>query len=943
MRIYLLIAALVFATVLSAQNKISKPAVDTSVLTKFPYMGKESISNDGAYISYVINGQPKGGSTVVIQSTESDWKKELIYNSVRGVDAPPGNFSEDSRVYLFKIKDTLFFVSLGGEGKTQYLTNIETYQQPIDGHDDWWAYKLKGKEKELVLQNRKTGQEQRFNGVEEYGFNDKGTRLVLKIQTAIETELTLLDLQNNEKRTIWSAKNAKIGGYSFDKDDKQLTFITEEKNEKQSAYSIWYYKEGADKAMKQADDKTAGINQNLFIANVAPSFNPSGQYIYFKLSHPADSRKPLTGSAKLSIWSYRDTVIQSLQEKSEKKYWASIAVNGTHVLHPEQEDEVASTIGVLDLAMIRNHASINEFWQPSYEEQKQWLVSLKNGMRQILPFSSRTILTVSPINRYIVYFSSEKLHYFSYDISGGRARDISGGIPFPLYDKALAAENARMSSNFAYGIAGWLDESGFLVYDEYDIWKLDPSAIKPPVNLTNGYGRLNHIRLRLLDKDGIGKTLNSNSIILTALDTKTQHTGYYRMVLGQYGNPKLLSIEACYWGNSLYGGTEPLKARDADKWIVSRQKADESPEYYFTNDFSHFKQLTHLQPQEQYNWMTSQLISWKRPDGLLNKGILYKPENFDPHKKYPLLFYYYEKMTQDLFHYIRPGYNEGDLDIPWFVSHGYLVCTPDIHYAVGKPGQSALQSVESAAIYLSRFSYVDANHMGIQGFSFGGYETNYIVSHSAMFAAACEGAGSANCISDYSAIRGGHGKENKINQVIEFENGQYKMGGSLWQTPKDYIESSPIFKANQVTTPLLMIHNKEDASVPWHLGIEWYAGLRRLQKQVWMLEYDGGGHGLGGVNGVDFIFRSQQFFDHYLKGAPAPIWMTRGIPAKVKGIEMRYELDSAGNCGASCKVCKKWNEIYHGSSVRTSGNKLSEKEAIQGRASVLENRPKPIN
>ena len=246
------------------------------------------------------------------------------------------------------------------------------------------------------------------------------------------------------------------------------------------------------------------------------------------------------------------------------------------------------------------------------------------------------------------------------------------------------------------------------------------------------------------------------------------------------------------------------------------------------------------------------------------------------------------------FVYLRPFFSFGPIDIPWLVSQGYLVFTPDIIYNVGKTGQSTCLSVLSAAKYLSKFPFVDTKHMGLQGHSFGGYETNYLVSHTTLFAAAAEGAGVSDFVSGYGTMAGGLGQEQQINQTFRYETGLYNMGASLWQSPDLYIENSPIFKADRVTTPLLIMHNKKDANVSWSQGVAWYAGLRRLGKKVWMLEYDEGTHGVGGVDAMDYTLRLMQFFDHYLKKALPPKWMTDGIPARLKGIEMGYELDGSG-------------------------------------------------
>jgi dipeptidyl aminopeptidase/acylaminoacyl peptidase len=299
--------------------------------------------------------------------------------------------------------------------------------------------------------------------------------------------------------------------------------------------------------------------------------------------------------------------------------------------------------------------------------------------------------------------------------------------------------------------------------------------------------------------------------------------------------------------------------------------------------------------------LTTELHHWKSPDGKLLQGILYKPENFDSTKKYPLIFHYYDQQSDGLNIYVEPGPSDV-LNIPYFVSNGYVVFVPDIHYTIGEPGESALRSVTSAARYLSKYSWVDTTKMGLQGHSFGGYETNYLITHTNLFAAAAEANGATDLVSSYGDLQAG------ASARWLFEIFQFRLRATLWGRPDLYIKNSPIFKVPSVTTPLLMMHPKNDPIVPWSQAVELFNAMHRLGKTVWMLQYDEGDHGLNGKSAMDYTIRLTQFFDHYLKDAPAPLWITQGIPAKLKQVESRYELDPSGNCAKDCKVCKMWNE-----------------------------------
>lgn len=864
---------------------LGKAVLDTSVLGKFPFiLASAKISNDGRYISYLVKEQPAGGSTLVLQSTETDWKRELVNPLADG-------WFVDNRLYAYLAKDTMVCWKLGEQPSADtFISGVASCRQPKTA--DWMAWQLKGAGGELVVRNYKNSREWHFSGITDYAFEENGRALLLKTREKEKNGLKWFDLQDTVTTTIWTDEASTAGKYNFDKTGEQLAFLAETKKGNRATYALWYYRTGMEKAMLRADNQNRGIDSGLTIADNEPGFSRNRQYIYFRLAPQPNNQKAPANAVKVTIWSYRDSIIQSMQTNGAVTYRASIGVDKGTIVRLEYADEMVEEFSPLDYVVVRDRQSVKEYWWPTYWQQKRWLVSLKDGARRQLPLK-RTALFFSPQGRYTAYYDLQKRNYYSYDLASGRAKNLSAAVPYPLYDEQRAKERP-LDVVSIHDIVGWLaDESGLLVYDQYDIWHLDPLGVHPPVNLTNGYGRRHGIQLRLLNRDLYRTDLDKGrTLILNAVNEKNQHMGYYRLTLGKKGDPEQLVMEACTWGGTAYGGMDPVKAYSTNKWLVSRQTASEAPDLYVTSDFTHFKRLTHLQPQEGYNWLTAELLSWKRPDGKLNQGVLYKPGNFDPSKKYPVIFYYYERLSQDVFVYKRPLFSSGPINIPWFVSHGYLVCTPDIYYTPGKTGQSVMQSVVSAARYLSTFSFVDAKRMGLQGHSFGGYETNYLISHTHLFAAAAEAAGTSDCVSEYGAIRGEPGRENQINQVIIYENGQYRMGATLWLKPEAYIENSPIFKAMDVTTPLLMMHNKEDGNVRWGQGMEWYAGLRRLGKKVWMLEYEGEGHSVGGRNAVDYTLRLMQFFDHYLKGTPPPKWMTKGIPARLKGVETGYELDT---------------------------------------------------
>jgi dipeptidyl aminopeptidase/acylaminoacyl peptidase len=152
-----------------------------------------------------------------------------------------------------------------------------------------------------------------------------------------------------------------------------------------------------------------------------------------------------------------------------------------------------------------------------------------------------------------------------------------------------------------------------------------------------------------------------------------------------------------------------------------------------------------------------------------------------------------------------------------------------------------------------------------------------VVTETDMFAAAVSGAPVANMTSAYSGIRWQTG----LARQFQYETGQSRLGESMFDNLQPYIDNSPVFFAERINTPMLIQFGDEDGAVPWEQGIEYYLALRRLNKPVVMLQYEGEPHHLQRyANKLDYTIKMLEFFDHYLKGAPAPLWWQQGMPYK---------------------------------------------------------------
>ncbi|WP_349314351.1 prolyl oligopeptidase family serine peptidase [Chitinophaga sp. MM2321] len=814
-----------------------------------------------------------------------------------------GQMTADSRKMIFKTDDSLGIVKLGNSN-IEYIPHVISFKLPNHGKEEWLAYQLNNVGKELVLCNLLTNCKKYFKNVKDYKFTDDGRGMLLRTELKKDSitmqSLKWVDLIRNRNITIWEGMNA--DGVVFDSKDSQLAFTAIDAPGI-ATISFWYYRLGADKAIRIADDNSSGIKENLELGSIT-NFSEDGKSIFFNLrekSSPISERLDVM----VDIWSYIDPKLQSQQLNEishDQRYEAVIHLSDNSILQLEHLGGESLFFSINSenkkgfVLLRKGEGDLGNEWNWNKTAQSSvYLVSIKDGSRRLLndklPESIANSYQLSPEGKFVVYYSATQKDYFAYEILTGRTRNITQGIKgrWTTYKD----RDIPMAAYLPIGIAGWvLHDEAVLLYDQNDIFQVDLTGRKRSVNFTNDYGRRNNIVFRLAMGAWPPPIIKPNEqLVLNAFNRSNKDGGFYSVTLGVERNPVLLTM-----GPYIFQGTNesenispirPIKAKDAEIYLVRRMSATESPNYFYTSDFKQFIPLTNLHPEKQYNWLTTELVTWKTLDGSLSQGILYKPEDFDPKKKYPVLFYYYERLSEDLHGFIKPEMSRGSINIPFYVSSGYLVFTPDIHYKIGHPGSSAVNSIVSAAEYLAKFPWVDSTRMGIQGHSRGGYQTNYVITQTNLFAAAMSASGFSDFVSLYGGVRAS-GDTRKSGMELRYQ----RIGATLWQRPDLYIENSPIFNIDKVSTPLLMMSNRMDGDIPFIEGVAFFTGLRRLGKKAWMLQYDKEDHIVFGRAAIDLTIRMKQFFDHYLKGASAPIWMTRGVSAKLKGIDNGLELDS---------------------------------------------------
>lgn len=916
-----------------ALSQNSKKSLDFSVYDSWKYIEDKSISSDGNWILYESNPY-KGDGKIVIYNVNTKQKLELS-------NATKAKFSANSDFIAYRIKpysDTLRTLqlkktkkdklpkdSLGililSENKILKTENIESFDLPKE-KSSWFAYmynkhipedstksddkkkdkrfdKKAPKEFNLAILNPINDKKFEFDHITEYSISENG-KLVSFIKQQNDTLLkSTVFVFNTQTEKLDSLKSI-MGLFeklSSDHKGEQIAYIQTTDTTKTKVYSLKYFSIKNNTILNVVDTLTLSIPEKWTISkNGKIFFSENDTRLFFGIAEmpKVEPEDTLLDEEKvvLDVWSWTDSRLQSQQlselDKDQKKsYLAVYHIKKKKVIQIENEISYAielSQKGNGVYAITHNYQKYDKLrsWEsPGYKDI--YIVNIETGTKTLFKEGIRAQFGISPNGEYVYWYEFEKRSWFAYSIKDNTTKNLTGKLSVNFYDE----ENDYPMLPNAYGITGWTKNDEYiLINDKFDIWMIDPSMKKPIRNLTNNFGRNNNISFKYINLDREIKYINpKEDLLLKAYSFTNKQSGFYKTNLNSKTAPQKLVMED-------YNYYTPIKAKDTDRIIWQKSNYKEYYDLWTSSlNFSGTKKISNENPQqENYLWGDVELVKWITPDGTEEEGLLYKPENFDPNKKYPMVVYFYRLHSDELHKHFVPKPSRSTINPTFYVSNDYFVFMPNIRYKEGYPGESSFNYVVSGTLaLLTERSYLDKDHIGIQGQSWGGYQAGYIITKTDLFAAASIGAPVSNMTSAYGGIRWQSG----ISRMFQYERTQSRIGGTLWEKPLNYIENSPIFYAPKVNTPLLIRHNDGDGSVPWYQGIEYFVALRRLNKPVWMLNYNGQPHNEKEKSPTtkDLSIRTMQFFDHYLKGKPAPVWMTKGIPATQKGKTMGYELD----------------------------------------------------
>ena len=611
--------------------------------------------------------------------------------------------------------------------------------------------------------------------------------------------------------------------------------------------------------------------------NSKPSFSHDGSRIFVGVQAfvpPTDTTLVSFETPGLDIWKWDADEIPPYQKTNLKRDAAR-----TYLTEVVDGALVPFTLSKRDRLYLGNRGDAPVYMtvhidnpvetQWNYQMSKTILV---NGSKVFQGHSDGEAL--SPLGKYAIWWDYADLKWHIYSVADGSVVTVEGVFYEEDDDHPMRPEPC--------GIVGWTENDDYvLLYDKYDIWKLSPAGLAGG-RLTSG--REHKTVYRYIDTRDREEErfIPSSSIYVSVFDEVTKENGGASVSVAK----PLKMFRLLDFGGYTWAGAR--KAAKADVYLFQKGNFRDPMDLYVTTSIGKKdRKLTAINPQiADYNWGTVELYHWTAFDGTRLDGLLYKPEDFSSDKKYPVICYFYEKDSETLYNHIQVQPMWSIINIPFFVSRGYVVFVPDIVYHAGIPGECAYNCIVSGAQSLWQFPWIDKDNMAIQGQSWGGYQVAYLITRTSMFKAAGAGAPVSNMTSAYGGIRWESGN----SRQGQYEMGQSRIGRELWDGIELYMENSPLFKLPNVTTPVLIMHNDNDGAVPWYQGIEMFMSLRRLGKPAWLLEYNEEAHNLRQRrNRKDLSIRLQQFFDYYLKGTDMPAWMRDGVPTAKKSYYFGYE------------------------------------------------------
>jgi len=901
-------------------------------------IGSSVLSNDGQWFAYSLSPN-KGDSEVIVRQTKGDKEYKFPIGEAPRFASGAVSFSEDSKWLAFTIYPTekeaktlrkqkkklynkVALLNLSSGEKVEFE---KTKQFTFSGETAKWIALHKyppesqAQEKEkwsgtdLILHELASSKELNIGNISEYAFDKKGLWLAMVVD-AKEMSGNGIQLRNMQTGVVLSLDSDKAvyKRLNWTEEGEGLAVLRgkEDENYEDKLYSMIGFTnfiKGSPQKTVYEPAKDKNFPEGMTISpNRTPVWTEDLSGILFgihevkekedkekekaekekdkpeeppekKKEKPEPEEKPKPKKeeeeepADLVIWHWLDKRLQSMQQVQENRdknfsFLCIYRVKGKKFIRLADEE-------IRDVTAAPKHRWAIGLDNQEYElignlegrrYRDVYVIDLKTGARKLALKKCRWYYMPSPDGTHFLFYDDG--NFYTYEMATGKKFNITKDVPTSFINEEDDHNVIKPPiSPYYYGWAK--DGVSVLLYDNWDVWNVPVHGGKG-VNLTVS-GKKDGIRYRSryrLDPEEEGIDLSA-PLYISTYGEWTKKGGVALVDKGKPGAKMLLWDDAAF---------SIRKAEKADVYLYTRQTYKDYPDYYVTDSsLKKGSRITEAFPQQkEFLWSSgSILLDYESDKDDKLQAALFLPANYEKGKSYPTIVYIYEKVSQGLNRYYTPsarGFNKSV-----YTSNGYAVLMPDIVYKVNDPGMSSVWCVLPAIKAAVETGVVDKERIGIHGHSWGGYQSSFLVTQTDIFRACVTGAPLTNMISMYSSIYWNSGS---ANQPI-FESSQGRFEGGYWDNIEAYTRNSPVYFAENVKTPLIILHNDKDGAVDWNQGIEYFNTLRRLGKSVVMLQYKGENHGLRKPeNQRDYTIRMRQFFDHHLKGKPAPDWLKEGVP-----------------------------------------------------------------
>jgi dienelactone hydrolase len=736
-----------------------------------------------------------------------------------------------------------------------------------------------------------------LGSVADAAFNKAGTQLAYTVDATVRdgNGLFVLDLATNATRVV-DNDSLRYSRLAWNDRGTGLAVLKGRDVERmrERDHRLLVVADLAQSRTAMLDSK--GVSPGFMISERAPlAFSDDGQRVFFGLipqsPAPDTARRKSTDSVPdVDVWRTADDKIQSaqiIQQEADRNRTFRHAFDVTAQRFVTMADSNLRDVDVAitgPWAVARDERPYLSDYEPATADF--YRIDTRTGQRTPMlkkQLLGRHVAGVTPDGRYFVFFRDAK--WQSYELASGTVRTLGGNAP-----SFLDMQEDHPGPRPPYGVAGFTkDSSAIVVHHRFDEWvlPLDGSAAR---NLTNGVGTRDNVVYRVVRVTPVDSSAVRGARALREIDlTQPVTFSMYGEYTKKAGFARLTgnALATLVFNDAAY--TTPVRATKADSYLFTRQTYSEFPDLQVADaTFTNGKKVSNVNPQQgEYQWGRRILFDYVTRRGDKLQGMITLPEDYKEGEKRPTLVNFYEKNSQNLNRYPMPSYSTGMGSIPAeATSRGYITMVPDVAFHTGSSHSDMLDAVEAATRKIIAMGYADPKKIGVHGHSYGGEGAAFIGTRSRLFAAVGMGAGVTDLFTDFSQswgwsyqVQGGSGE----NGNEYYMTGQGRWGFSPWDKPEVYHYESALTHVPEVTAPFLIMHGTADPTVSFSEGMNFYNALRYNKKEAVMLAYPGEGHGLRGLaNRRDLTVRYFEFFDHYLKGAPAPKWMTDGVPFILK-------------------------------------------------------------